>query len=101
MRKSQHKKKYVYKYIVIEQGHVLEDAITFFSEKKLPGIKWIAEDAARHEYNEYEGWNKEWPMTFKIYSDDETYIGECLIQLDCDPVFWASNLKIAKKDCRG
>jgi hypothetical protein len=47
---------------------------------------WFAHEAAKYFYQECDGWEVEWPLTFIVLKDSKEY--EFEIDLDFEPTFY-------------
>lgn len=54
---------------------------------------WIAEDAADDYHSNHDGWESHWPLTFRIWNDQGTLLGDYSVERDYDPVFHASKIE--------
>ena len=84
------KKKYLYKYAVEEHGESYEDAMEFASlwEGHLP--QYVAEEMAEYEFHNRDGWEAEWPLTFRLWDADGEELGVFEIKLEEEPSFHAT-----------
>jgi hypothetical protein len=78
-----------YKYAVLEDHEHYEDAREFESKWGPVDPEWIAEDAADYEYHDCDGWDRSWPLTFKIWDENGVELGSFLVDLEFDPTFSA------------
>jgi hypothetical protein len=81
--------KHNYKYVVVDDGEELEDATTFGSKWGEEFPNYIVEDAAEYEYHNCDGWERDWPMTFKIWGMDDRELGVFEVGMDMSPTFVA------------
>ena len=83
------KPKYQYKYSVDSDGEGFEDATLFRSTWDKDCLDYVAEDAAEYDYKNCDGWEREWPITFKIWSLDGVELGVFEVEMDMTPTFVA------------
>ena len=74
-----------YYYIIDEYGHKYpDDAMTMQSNI---GDNFIASVIAEDYWDNHDGWEDSWPVTFDIY-DDEHYLGKYEVEMESEPVFY-------------
>lgn len=71
------------------------DAECFDTVWDIDDPEYIAEDAARHYYENNDGWEDNWPVFFELYQDGVS-IGVFEVGLEFDPTFSASPYEAEK-----
>jgi len=54
---------------------------------------YVAEDVAE-QFFDGGGWENTWPLKFKIWEEDGTYMGEFEVELSSEPVYYATKVKV-------
>jgi len=80
-----------YKYSLEDED--FEDSYEFKSSWDKDNPEYIAEDAAKHHYNDG-GWEDDWPIKLTVWNIDGTLLGVFEVHMDLDPVF---NARMKKK----
>lgn len=52
-------------------------------------IDWIAEECAQDYFDNHDGWEAAWPVTFKIFDELGEIKGVFLVELENTPTFTA------------
>lgn len=79
-----------YKYFIEALGGSEEDAYGFYSEFENINRACrvlIVEDAARDYFDNHDGWEVKWPLTFTVMQIDGTIIGRFEIEREYIPSF--------------
>lgn len=79
--------KRVYEYAV----HPHDERYEFSSVFTTDAVYWLAEDAAEDFFNEHDGWDSSWPLTFRIFSDGFD-LGFWSVDVERVPQFSATRL---------
>jgi len=58
--------------------------------------EYIAEDAAQDYFDNHDGWESTWPLTFIILDENLNELGQFVIEMEAVPQFWAT--KVVKGD---
>lgn len=88
-------KKFTYKYTTAigEYGDTFEDAQSFGSNWSTDDPEYIADDAAEYDFYNCDGWENNWPVVFRIWSENGEEIGVFEIEMETEPVFRSSRVK--------
>ena len=80
-----------YYYTIEEFDETIDDASCFSSSWRGRGdCEYIAEDAAEDHFDNHDGWESTWPLTFVLYDEGKNEIGRFLVQQDARPDFHAT-----------
>jgi hypothetical protein len=50
----------------------------------------MAEDAAQDYFDNHDGWESTWPLTFVILDEDLNELGSFVVEMEAVPQFWAT-----------
>jgi hypothetical protein len=59
------------------------------SDPETCGPEWVAEEIAEYVFHNRDGWDRQWPMTFRIWTSDGTLIGDFDVMMEAVPSFCA------------
>lgn len=84
-----------YRYGIVEYDHGVDDGYKVETSWHLDdeALGYIAEDAAEDFYNNCDGWESEWPLTFIIWDNDGKEMGRYRVVIESAPLFTASEIK--------
>lgn len=79
-----------YSYCVVDQCE--ESRYKFGSSWDRDSPEYLAEDAADNFHHLHDGWECDWPLTFRVFDTDGQKIGDFEIDRDMSPVFSATSI---------
>ena len=53
---------------------------------------WSAEIFAKDYYDNHDGWEDDWPITFRTWDEEGVWLGDYMVELDYDPTFNATEV---------
>lgn len=61
----------------------------YSSSTKLWDLETFSEELARHVFNNRDGWDETWPLTFRLWTEDATCIGDFVVEMERVPSFYS------------
>lgn len=78
-----------YEYITLGCGKEYpSDALSFYSLLSPIETEWLAETAAQDLWDNHDGWEAIWPITFQIFHKGQS-LGKFMVDMEAEPVFYA------------
>jgi hypothetical protein len=83
------------KYYILEHGETIEDAreVPKAGDEESTTHYWFVLNAARYHYDNEDGWESSWPLTFVIINGKNQEVAKYAIELDFSPNFYAQTVQ--------
>jgi hypothetical protein len=75
-----------------KDGSTIKDAYKYevdqFGDKD--DLEWAAERFAEYYYDNYDGWESSWPITFSVANENGDLLGKIVVRIEPEPHFYGT-----------
>jgi hypothetical protein len=79
----------IFKYSVEDDETIYEyDVDNPYDDFCQYAVDYILEEVAQDYYNDHDGYEDKWPLTFKLFDKDNKLLGTAKINVEYEPTFY-------------
>ena len=69
-----------------------EKAFGYVYLDSMPVWEDVAERVAKDYYDNHDGWEDDWPISFRVWDEEGVWVGDYEVSLDYEPTFNATEV---------
>jgi hypothetical protein len=83
-----------YYYLVTDYDDDINEAFPIDSSFHEGWEECLAKECAEDFWDHHDGWESNWPMTFKLFDANKNELGTYIVDMEAEPTFSAKKMEV-------